>query len=222
MATKTRTIHNLSLKNKKILVTAGPTWVKLDAVRVITNIFTGSTGCRISEEAVRRGARVTLLLGPGGAAPKSNLVGRIKIVRFRYFDDLRRILRKELRSGHYDALIHSAAVSDFAPRSLTRGKIRSGRRKTISLVPLPKLIDSVRRWAPGIFLVKFKLVVGVSASGLRQAGCRNLKDADLLVANNADKDGNTKATYIINKKKGICEKVAKRSELPKRVLSLFQ
>ncbi|NQT47028.1 MAG: bifunctional phosphopantothenoylcysteine decarboxylase/phosphopantothenate synthase [Candidatus Omnitrophica bacterium] len=222
MAIKTRTTHNLSLKNKKILVTAGPTWVKLDAVRVITNIFTGLTGCRIAEEAACRGARVTLLLGPGGAAPRPKRAGRIKIVRFRYFDDLRRLLRKELRTGRYNALIHSAAVSDFAPRSLKRRKMSSSTGKTISLVPLPKLIDRVRQWAPDIFLIKFKLVVGVSASGLRQVGRRSLSDSDLLVANTADKDGTIKATYIINKNEGICEKIAKRSELPKKLLNLIQ
>ena len=53
------------LKNKKILITAGPTWIPIDKVRVITNIFKGRLGIIIAKEAIKRKAKVTLLLGPG-------------------------------------------------------------------------------------------------------------------------------------------------------------
>ena len=56
-----------ALTGKKILVTAGPTWVAIDRVRVITSIFGGRLGVTIAREAARRGASVVLLLGPGRA-----------------------------------------------------------------------------------------------------------------------------------------------------------
>ena len=49
---------------KNILITAGSTWVAIDKVRVLTNIFGGRTGCMIAEEAVSRNHNVTLLIGP--------------------------------------------------------------------------------------------------------------------------------------------------------------
>ena len=52
------------LKNKKVLITAGPTWVPIDNVRVISNTATGETGILLSEKLKNLGAKVTLLLGP--------------------------------------------------------------------------------------------------------------------------------------------------------------
>jgi len=54
----------MSLKNKRILITAGPTWVPIDTVRVISNIATGQTGILLAEKLRSLGAKVTLLLGP--------------------------------------------------------------------------------------------------------------------------------------------------------------
>ena len=56
-----------ALKDKKILITAGPTWVAVDKVRVITNIFGGALGTIIAEQAKKTGAQITLLMGPGRA-----------------------------------------------------------------------------------------------------------------------------------------------------------
>ena len=71
-----------ALRDKKILVTAGSTWVALDSVRVITNIFTGALGLRIAEEARRRGAEVTLLMGPTSISLPLKEKPGLRIVRF--------------------------------------------------------------------------------------------------------------------------------------------
>jgi phosphopantothenoylcysteine decarboxylase/phosphopantothenate--cysteine ligase len=81
--------------NKRILITAGPTWVPIDSVRVISNIATGETGILLAQEAVRRGFGVTLLLGPCDCC----CIGQgFKVVRFRFFDELRQRLKEELSS----------------------------------------------------------------------------------------------------------------------------
>ncbi|HQO38768.1 MAG TPA: phosphopantothenoylcysteine decarboxylase, partial [Candidatus Omnitrophota bacterium] len=98
----------MSLKGKRILITAGPTWVSLDPVRVISNTASGETGRRLAYACAQAGARVTLLLGPGESPAPDR---RICVRRFRFFEELDRSLRSELRKK-YDAVVHSAAVSD--------------------------------------------------------------------------------------------------------------
>ena len=69
------------LKNKNILITAGPTWVPIDRVRVISNIATGKTGILLAKSANKLGAKVTLVLGPVGEV---GLEKEINVKRF-YF-----------------------------------------------------------------------------------------------------------------------------------------
>ncbi len=54
----------MSLNGKRILITAGPTWVPIDNVRVISNIATGTTGVLLAWQTSAQGAKVTLVLGP--------------------------------------------------------------------------------------------------------------------------------------------------------------
>ena len=172
----------MSLKNKKVLITAGPTWVAIDDVRVISNIATGATGIALAEKLSRRGAKVTLFLGPVAACCISK---KVRVVFFRFFDELRRGLAAELRAGKYDIIIHSAAVSDFKPDPPFRGKIDSSLRHTLRLSPLPKIIRDIRRLDPGAKLVMFKLEPGTKDPELIRAAaiaCKNA-GADLVVAN---------------------------------------
>lgn len=161
----------MSLKGKKILITAGPTWEALDDVRLISNIATGQTGMFIAQEAKRQGAHVTLLLGPTeipffDRAPLESLrllTGRaIKIRRFRYFNELREILRELLKATRYDIIIHSAAVSDFKVQHRVKGKLKSDKAYTLKLVPRPKIIRDIRCLCPEVKLVLFKLESRVS------------------------------------------------------------
>src|SRR5262245_29431469 len=101
-----------------IVVTAGNTQVPLDQVRCLTNVFTGRTGTRIALHAYARGHAVTLLTSHrdvvaeqrGGAAPPT---GHWALRPYRTFDDLREALAEAVRGGRPDAVIHSAAVSDY-------------------------------------------------------------------------------------------------------------
>ncbi|MBU1870388.1 MAG: phosphopantothenoylcysteine decarboxylase, partial [Candidatus Omnitrophica bacterium] len=172
-----------NLKNKRILITAGPTWVAIDSVRVISNTATGETGILLAEEFSRLGAKVTLVLGPIGRICLSK---NIRLINFRFFDELKDIIVKELRSHRYDAMIHSAAVSDYAPQKLYRTKIGSGLKKlALSLKSTPKIIDLIKQIRPDIFLVGFKFE---PQSG-KQRLIKEAKDlilssgADLVVAN---------------------------------------
>ena len=108
--------------SKRILITAGPTWVAIDRVRVISNLATGETGFILADKFKKLGAMVTLLLGPGNFCG----VGTgIKVKRFNYFSELAQLLDKELKNKKYAAVIHTAAVADFLPKKIINCKVSS-------------------------------------------------------------------------------------------------
>jgi len=190
------TVH--SLRNKRILITAGPTWVPIDGVRVISNIASGETGILVAKEAIESGAKVTLLLGP---VSDCCIDKAIKIIRFKFFDELKYNLGKELRCGKYDILIHSAAVADYRSAKIFKNKISSGLRNlTLKLIPTPKLIGRVNKIDRTLFLVGFKFKPQAQKAKLI-ADSRDLmkhSGADLVVANTIF--GRRYGAYIVSRK----------------------
>jgi len=209
-----------SLKGKRILVTAGPTWVPIDSVRVITNIFSGRTGCGIAHLACQQGAKVKLLLGPGRVnLPKDYFKG-IEVVRFKYFDELLVLSRIEIGSKKYDAIIHSAAIADYTPEKSVRGKISSGKDElTIRLKPTVKIIKYIKKWDPKIVLAQFKLEVGKTKEGLVKIAQKSLlkNNSDFCVVNDFNKLDNL---FIIER--GQKARLVKgRGKLPGILLELI-
>lgn len=191
-----------NLEGKNFLITAGSTWVPIDRVRVITNVFGGRLGILISYYARKKGANVTLLLGPGNICASDQLLKGIKIIRFKYFSDLLSLVIKELRTNNYDVMIHSAAVSDYIPEKISPGKIKSNKNKlTLVLKPTIKIVDLVKKIKSSIFLVKFKLEVNISEKKLLQSACDSMvkSNADLIVANDFNDMKKKQIAYVINK-----------------------
>ena len=145
-----------SLRNKKVIITAGPTWVKIHTDRVISNTATGSTGILLAKKFVRLGAKVTLLLGPMGLS-KVGQSRALRVLHFQYFNELKVLLEKELSTKKYDLAIHCAAVSDYKPKFFKKGKISSGLKElNIKLIPTTKIIKIFKKIQPSITLVGFK------------------------------------------------------------------
>ncbi len=187
----------MGVENKKVLITSGPTWVEIDDMRVISNRSTGRLGGIIAKDFFNRGSKVTVLEGP--VLNRLDSVAGIKVLKFYFYDELFQLIRKELRKG-YDIVVHVAAVSDYKLRSPFKGKMSSGQESIIlELVPTEKIIDSIKRIAPNVFLVGFKLEPNMhkvdarreASSLIRRAGC------DLVIANTNDIRGYR--AYIINK-----------------------
>ena len=185
----------------RILVTAGNTQAPVDRVRCLTNIFSGRTGTRIALEARQHGHTVGLLTSHPEVvrdlAPRPSVIGKQwHVGRYRTFEQLRASLAEQVKHGRLDAIVHSAAVSDYfaagvyaaaagtrfdtetgawsgkpGPRLEDRaaGKIRSDEPELwLRLVRAPKIIDMIRReWKFEGVLVKFKLEVGVSDEQLQ-------------------------------------------------------
>ncbi|HEU0051169.1 MAG TPA: phosphopantothenoylcysteine decarboxylase, partial [Patescibacteria group bacterium] len=157
-----------------------------------------------------------------------------RVRRFRFFDDLRALMQEEIQSGAYDAIIHSAAVSDYRvaavytenekmiAHSEEQNKIGSNHPSlTIKLVPTEKLIDLIREpWGFSGTLVKFKLQVGLTDEELLKIAERSLRvsAANLIVANCLE--WAHEYAYVLDAKGG-CERVT-RFDLPNALLRRFK
>ncbi len=208
-------------KREKVLITAGATWVRIDHVRCLTNLARGLTGYRLARYFAQRGYQVTLLLGPTEFEPISSK--NLMLRRFRYYRDLEKILRRELSRKRYAIIIHSAAVSDYAPRRIYSGKISSKKELLLKLTPLPKLLPMIRRHAPAAVLVQFKLENTANKKDLYGAALQSLRrnKTDFVVANSLKDIENGDYTRYIMDATGN-RIVAFGGELPRKLLRVIQ
>ncbi len=106
------------LKNRRVLVTAGPTEEPLDPVRFLTNRSSGKMGFALAEAAGLRNAKVTLISGPTNLpAPQG-----IKLVQVRTAKEMNDAVLVNLDKN--DVLLMAAAVSDFRPKNFSRRKLK--------------------------------------------------------------------------------------------------
>ena len=109
---------NLDLKNKKIVVTAGPTYEAIDPVRFISNRSSGKMGYAIANAAALRGANVTLISGPTQLETPRN-VKRVDVESAN--DMLKAVMANSKRA---DVVVMAAAVADFTPAKTSSQKIK--------------------------------------------------------------------------------------------------
>ena len=144
-----------TLSGKKVLVTAGPTYEKIDPVRFIGNYSSGKMGYAIAEEAASRGAEVTLVSGPVDIKVSGRGINVVKV------ESARQMLEAcEAHFGDSDIAVMCAAVADYAPAHSSDKKIkREGHdAPVIELVKNPdiaKTLGGAKR--PGQILVGFAL-----------------------------------------------------------------
>ena len=189
-----RELSSDPIKGKRILVTGGPTPVKIDNVRRITNRFRGSMGIAISNELYLRGADVKLLTAKCGNQPPEYID---KALHDDY-EEYRSNVFTELAKG-YDAGIFSAAVADYMPTSTYPGKIKSdGELKSIPLTTTRKVISDVREKYPELFMVTFKYEEGITKEELLQIASKRSRLYQLVVANRDIDMRDEHQAYIID------------------------
>ena len=126
-------VSSQDLKEKNILITAGPTYEKIDPVRFIGNYSSGKMGYAIAEEAARRGANVTLVSGPVSISTQNANINVVKVESARQMHD------KCLEVFPIcDYAIMSAAVADYAPAEYTETKIKREKDD----IPVIKLVKN--------------------------------------------------------------------------------
>lgn len=118
------------LRGKQVLITAGPTYEKIDPVRFIGNYSSGKMGFALAEECARRGASVILVSGPVSLLSAERNIRRIDVESSEEMYD---VVKGEFPSC--DAAILCAAVSDFRPADVSSMKIKRDGDLTLSLKP---------------------------------------------------------------------------------------
>ena len=118
---------------KKVMVTAGPTYEKIDPVRFIGNHSTGKMGFAIAEEFASQGAEVTLISGP------VNLSCSTKIKRINVTTAVEMCQAAQEEFVDSDIAVMCAAVADYAPKQYSQTKIKRSGEMTIELVPNPDI-----------------------------------------------------------------------------------
>ncbi|MFB5611780.1 MAG: bifunctional phosphopantothenoylcysteine decarboxylase/phosphopantothenate--cysteine ligase CoaBC [Nitrosarchaeum sp.] len=216
------------LKNKKVLMTGGPTIEYIDPVRIITNQSSGKTGVLLASELISSGAKVTLVYGPGIEKPPKGA----KIIKISTNNEMLDVVKKELKKK-VDIVIMAAAISDYTPENPSKYKIKSNQNKIkISLKKTPKIIDQIKKYQKDVFLVGFKAETNISKNKLIILSKEKIKksNADMIVANDIGttkykKNSNSNEVLIIDSHKVISsgwirkEKIAKliRKEIERRL-----
>ena len=170
-----------ALKNKKVLMTAGPTIEHIDPVRVITNQSTGKTGVSLASELISAGAKVTLVYGPGEEKPPNGA----KIINVLSSKEMLNAVKTELKKK-FDIVIMTAAVADYIPTNPSKKKIKSSKDKIeISLKKAPKIIDQIKKFQKNVLLVGFKAETNLTKNQLIKSAQKKLKESssDMIVAN---------------------------------------
>ena len=204
----------------KILVTAGPTRERIDAVRFITNASSGRMGCAVAEAALAAGHEVTLLLGPCTSQSPQGC----RLVRFVSVSDLAAAMEEHFPAC--DAAVMAAAVGDFTVSAPADGKIkRSDGPVTLHLEPTADLLAGVsRRKLPGQRIVAFAVEDGCR-DAIETAARSKLADkgADYIVVNTPAAMGSPTSQACILSPTGYILPWAKRDkeELAVRIVALL-
>ena len=174
------------LLGKRIMITAGPTYEKIDPVRFIGNYSSGKMGIALAEECARRGADVTLILGPV-QAQITNLRSQISIQKVESCLQMRDAAVEAFPKS--DAAILCAAVADFRPAEVAEQKIkRVGDDLDIHLVPNPDIAAQLGQMKrEGQVLVGFALETNDEQQNAERKLAK--KNLDFIVLNSLRNEG---------------------------------
>ena len=177
-----RQLLNMPLEGKRVLITAGPTYEKIDPVRFIGNYSSGKMGFSLAAECQRRGADVQLIAGPV-SLPTPAGVARTDV------ESCSEMHEAALRLfGQADAAILCAAVADYRPSEQSDTKIKRKGAITLELTPNPDIAHDL-----GQQKRSDQVMVGfaVETNAEEQHALEKLekKNLDLIVLNSLRNEG---------------------------------
>ncbi len=175
-------LSKATLRGKKILVSAGPTYELIDPVRFIGNHSSGKMGFAIAEEAASRGATVTLVTGPvhlttPDQVSRKDVVSaeEMKNTLLHYFDDA-------------DVLIMAAAVADYKPKVVSDEKIKKNDAElSLELVKTDDILKEIVKNKKQQFVVGFALETNNEQENAKQKLVH--KKLDAIVLNSLNDSG---------------------------------
>ena len=175
------------LRGKKVLITAGPTYEKIDPVRFIGNYSSGKMGFALAEECARRGAEVTLIAGPVEKALTAHRSPLISLINVESCQEMYDAATKAF--PQQDAAILCAAVADFRPETTATQKIkREDEDLMIRLVPNPDIAAALGKMkADKQVLVGFALETNDEEANAHKK--LEKKNLDFIVLNSLQNKG---------------------------------
>ena len=191
-------VAKLPLYNKKVLITAGPTYEAIDPVRFIGNHSSGKMGFELAKTAASLGATVQLISGPSSQEVSQALITRTNV---RTAEEMYQEVHKHYKSC--DIAILSAAVADYKPKDIAIQKIKkTSDTITVELVKTQDILASLGEEKKHQFLVGFALEttneIAYATDKLKR------KNLDLIVLNSLQDKGagfkkSTNKVTLINK-----------------------
>lgn len=217
-----RRLHSTKdLLGKKVVVTAGPTIVPIDPVRILTNRSSGKMGYSIAEEARDRGAEVVLISGPTSLRKPNG----IKVIDIKTNEDMFNAIKNEFKDA--DIVIKSAAVADYKAKNYSNEKIKkTGDDLNLIFERDRDILKTLGDMKENQILVGF----AAESSNLKEnaKGKLDRKNLDYIVANDISKSETGFASdenkVIIISKSGeevSLEKMSKR-EVAKNIFDIIK
>ena len=173
----------LPLKNKRILITAGPTYESIDPVRFIGNHSSGKMGFDIANEAANKGAEVILISGPTHLNLQNS---SIKLIRVKSAEQMYNACHEYY--NEVDVAIAAAAVADYRPKNVANQKIK--KKESTLFIELEKTKDilaSLGELKKHQFLIGFALETENEIEHAKQKIQK--KNLDLIVLNSLNDEG---------------------------------
>ena len=150
---ESKILNSLPLYGKNVLITAGPTYEKLDPVRFIGNNSSGKMGYYLAKNAQKLGANVKLIIGPTNLDMDLDF---IETIRIESSDEMFNMVKKNYKKS--DIVISAAAVSDFKPKSISEKKInKKNILEKIEVVPTIDILSYLGKNKTKQYLVGFAL-----------------------------------------------------------------
>lgn len=195
---KNELLRQEDLKNKRVLVTAGPTLEYIDAVRFITNHSSGKMGFAVAKAARDRGAKVTLI---AGNVHLGDLYG-VERINVMTGEQMYEAVREHMFSN--DIIVMTAAVEDFVPVDSVENKIKKENRDrfVFEFGKATDILEYLGKNKDGFKLVGFAMETDNGVENAREK--LNKKNLDFIVLNNPNTEGagfgtDTNVVTIIDK-----------------------
>jgi phosphopantothenoylcysteine decarboxylase/phosphopantothenate--cysteine ligase len=221
-----RRLNPKDMNGINVMVTAGPSQEHLDPIRILTNRSSGKMGYALAREAKRRGAEVTLISGPSLIKPPSS-VEFIPVVSAKQMNSA---VLSHLSKKKFDLFLAAAAPEDFRPQeSKTKISSRVSKPYTIKFESTEKIIESVKKVQPEIFLISFKADWRLQKQLMITRGKEMMKQSssDIVIMNDVSlKDlgfNSDKNKIIILKNDGstINIPISHKQILARKILNIF-
>ncbi|RRJ92007.1 bifunctional phosphopantothenoylcysteine decarboxylase/phosphopantothenate--cysteine ligase CoaBC [Paenimyroides tangerinum] len=209
----------LTLRGKKVLITAGPTYEPLDPVRFIGNHSTGKMGFDIADAAANLGAEVILVSGPSHLNPKHS---QVKVIRVFSASEMYDICHSCFQD--VDTVIAAAAVADYRPKVVATQKIKKNDETfIIELEKNPDILASLGEIKKSQYLIGFALE---TENEIEHAKAKIVKkNLDLIVLNSLNDEGagfgkpTNKVTFIDKDFNIFPQELKSKEEVAKDIVS---